>query len=124
MSPIISASGLLDRSVRFVDARTGPKARERYGQAHVHGAVFADMEHDLSAHTANPAHGGRHPLPAIDAFARTLGVWGIGPDDEVVIYDEAGGANAAARAWWMFRAIGHTRVQVLDGGFAAAQRAG
>jgi thiosulfate/3-mercaptopyruvate sulfurtransferase len=42
----------------------------------------------------------------------------------VVIYDACGGGNAAARLWWMLRALGHTRVSVLDGGLQAALGAG
>jgi thiosulfate/3-mercaptopyruvate sulfurtransferase len=57
-------------------------------------------------------------------FAAQLGAWGIGPATEVVVYDAAGGGNAAARLWWMLRAIGHQRVEVLDGGPDAALEAG
>jgi thiosulfate/3-mercaptopyruvate sulfurtransferase len=53
-----------------------------------------------------------------------VGAWGIGPDTEVVAYDSAGGSNAAARLWWMLRALGHERVAVLDGGLQAALAAG
>jgi thiosulfate/3-mercaptopyruvate sulfurtransferase len=42
----------------------------------------------------------------------------------VVVYDEQSGANAAARVWWMLRALGHDKVQVLDGGLAGAQASG
>jgi thiosulfate/3-mercaptopyruvate sulfurtransferase len=35
-----------------------------------------------------------------------------------------GGANAAARLWWMLKSIGHSRVQVLNGGFQAAIKSG
>lgn len=100
--------------VRVLDARGGPKAREGYDAAHVRGAHFADLERDLSA-PDDPARGGRHPLPPIDAFRATLGRWGIGPETPVVIYDTSGGVLAAARAWWMLRAVGHEAVAVLDG---------
>ena len=40
------------------------------------------------------------------------------------MYDDKNGANAAARFWWMLRAVGHKQVQVLDGGYAAALTAG
>ncbi len=45
---------------------------------------------------------------------------GIDPAAKVVVYDDRGGANAAARFWWMLRAVGHADVSVLDGGWAAA----
>jgi thiosulfate/3-mercaptopyruvate sulfurtransferase len=119
-SPLISPEELratLD-AVRLLDAR--PAAA--YATGHLPGAVNADLERDLStAHHAghDPARGGRHPLPAAGEFARQLGAWGITPTTPVVVYDAAGGANAAARAWWMLRALGHGNVRVLDGGLAA-----
>ena len=54
----------------------------------------------------------------------TLGLLGIGPETPVVIYDDQGGANSAARAWWMLKAVGHEAVQVLNGGLNAALSAG
>ncbi|HEX6240638.1 MAG TPA: sulfurtransferase, partial [Polyangiales bacterium] len=95
-----------------------------YQRAHLAGAHFVDLEHDLAAHPADAAHGGRHPLPDPALFAARLGAWGIAPEHHVVIYDDQNGANAAARTWWMLRALGHTRVQVLDGGIQAAEAIG
>jgi len=63
-------------------------------------------------------------LPSLQQWRATLGLLGIGPDTHVVIYDDQGGANSAARAWWMLKAIGHEAVQVLDGGLKAAISAG
>ena len=122
--PIISPSQLaaLPDAV-LLDCRTGPDARERYERAHLRGAVFVDLETDLSA-KGNPARGGRHPLPDAKVFGERLGRWGVRPGAPVVAYDDQGGANAAARLWWMLRAIGHERVQVLDGGLQAAEAAG
>ena len=92
-------------------------------QSHLRGAVFADLERDL-AKLGDPRRGGRHPLPDVAAWCKTLGRWGITPQTSVVVYDAAGGANAAARAWWMLRAVGHREVAVLDGGLEAAIAAG
>lgn len=100
------------------------RARDAYAQAHLRGARFLDAEHDLASHVADASRGGRHPLPPATAFAITLGRLGIGPETDVVICDDQGGVNAAARAWWMLRALGHTRAYVLDGGLAAARAAG
>jgi thiosulfate/3-mercaptopyruvate sulfurtransferase len=123
MKPIVSAAELAERldSVRLIDARGG--GREAYAQSHLRGAVFADLERDL-ARPRDPSRGGRHPLPDIADWCRTLGNWGITPATPVVIYDAAGGANAAARAWWMLRAVGHNDVAVLDGGLQAAVASG
>jgi thiosulfate/3-mercaptopyruvate sulfurtransferase len=90
--------------------------REAYLKAHIPGAGYADLNHDLSA--SIQAHTGRHPLPAPEAFARRMGALGIGNDSQVVAYDEANG-SFAARLWWLLRWIGHQRVAVLDGGIKA-----
>ena len=49
-----------------------------------------------------------------------VAAWGITPASQVVVYDASGGGNAAARLWWMLRALGHRQVLVLDGGLAGA----
>ena len=124
-SPLISAPDLatLKDQVRLLDCRTAAE----YEAGHLPGAINADLERDLSRVTAegfDPAKGGRHPLPDLRAWRDTLGRWGITPDTAIVCYDSQGGANAAARAWWMLRASGHERVRVLDGGLQAAQAVG
>lgn len=123
--PVVMAQELRGRSdLVWLDARPGPAGRAAYDELHVAGAAHADLDRDLSGDASRPEDGGRHPLPALGAFAATLGRWGIRPETPVVIYDDQGGANAAARAWWMLRAVCHADVAILDGGFAAAVRAG
>jgi thiosulfate/3-mercaptopyruvate sulfurtransferase len=92
------------------------RGREAYLAGHLPGAVFLDVETDLSA----PGGGrgrplGRHPWPGEEQVGRVLGAAGIGPADTVVAYDDQAGA-VAARAWYVLRAHGHERVAVLDGG--------
>jgi len=96
--------------------------REGYAIAHLPGAVFADMETDLSGAKvgSDGAFRGRHPLPERDALVETLRGWGIDDDTQVVAYDAHGGMFAA-RLWWLLRWIGHEAVAVLDGGMAAWQ---
>jgi thiosulfate/3-mercaptopyruvate sulfurtransferase len=124
MDPVIAPEALarLENVVLF-DCRSGPGARAEYARGHLPGALFADLETDLSQ-KGDPARGGRHPLPSAEVFAKRLGEWGVSPDTHVVAYDDQGGANAAARLWWMLRALGHPNVQVLDGGLPAALVAG
>ncbi|MCU1231993.1 MAG: Thiosulfate sulfurtransferase [Acidobacteria bacterium] len=116
MSVLIAPSELAKHlnNVVLLDAR--PAAD--YAAGHLAGARHASLDTQLSA-ASDPgfdaAHGGRHPLPPLDRWLAQLGAWGIGPSTHVVIYDDQLGANAAARAWWMLRAIGHESVQVLDG---------
>lgn len=126
LEAIVSASALCARlgTVRVLDCRSGPDARARYLERHLAGALHADLERDLSGDRSRPERGGRHPLPPIEAWCATLGRLGVDPSTPVVLYDDVGGANAAARAWWMLRAVGHLEAAVLDGGMAAAERAG
>lgn len=116
------AATLLGRAV-FLDARAEPGADDAYARAHVRGALRADLERDLSE-PGDPAEGGRHPLPPLDVWLARLGSWGITPSTQVLIYDDAGGGMAAARAWWMLRAVGHVSVAVVDGGWQALLEAG
>ena len=97
--------------------------RAAWHQAHLPGAGYVHLDEDLSD-KRKPASEGRHPLPDDAAFAALLGRLGIGPDDQVVCYDAADGAMAAARLWWLLRLYGHARVAVLDGGLAAWQALG
>ncbi|QNF34234.1 sulfurtransferase [Adhaeribacter swui] len=108
----------------LVDARSGPESRANYQQLHLQGARFVDLEQELSHKKASAAEGGRHPLPDINQFAQVLAKLGITPDSQVIVYDDKNGANAAARFWWMLRAVGHEKVQVLNGGIQAALAAG
>lgn len=130
MPPLCSAQSLRallahpPADLVLIDARSGADAGERYAAGHLPGARHVDLDHDLAAHTDDPAQGGRHPLPTPAAFAAVLGRLGIGTNSRVVVYDDKGGANAAARFWWMLRSAGHAGVQVLDGGWPAALAAG
>lgn len=94
--------------------------RDGYLEGHIPGAVFVDLDRQLS----DPAsERGRHPLPSAERFTaemRSLGVSGARP---AVVYD-AGTSTAAARAWWLLRYFGHPEVAVLDGGLAAWMAAG
>ena len=113
------------REWRLFDCRHDlmkPEAGEQqYRAAHIPGAVFASLDHDLSA----PKNGknGRHPLPDAQAFVSWLGKQGLKADDQAVCYD-GGSGSMAARLWWMLRWIGHENVAVLDGGFAKWTREG
>ncbi len=60
--------------------------------------------------------------PTAEKFAITLSELGISKKSYVVIYDDSNGSNAAARFWWMLKAVGHEKVQVLNGGFREAKK--
>jgi thiosulfate/3-mercaptopyruvate sulfurtransferase len=105
---------------RVFDCRYDLSAPEKgvalFESGHIPGALHVHMDRDLSA----PKSGtnGRHPLPDPGSFAGWLGARGVRQSDQIVAYDDSGGAYAA-RLWWMLRWIGHETVAVLDGGFSA-----
>jgi thiosulfate/3-mercaptopyruvate sulfurtransferase len=89
--------------------------QREYQAAHIPGAVYADLNRDLSG----PKSGtnGRHPLPDPQALALTFGRLGIASGRQVVAYDHDTG-QWASRLWWLLRWLGHDAVAVLDGGFS------
>ena len=125
---VVQAAALLelknDTAFILVDASAGPTAKDQYIAAHLEGALFVDLEQQLANKKADAANGGRHPLPTVEQFAGVLQQLGISPDSHVVIYDDKNGGNAAARFWWMLKAVGHEKVQVIDGGLQTAVAAG
>lgn len=125
MSPIISPSELkklLTENLVILDARVGNDVYHNYLEKHLKGARFIDLDKDLAEIGKDAAFGGRHPLPGIKKFAEALSDLGISENVHIVIYDDKNGANAAARAWWMLKAFGLEKVQVLDGGFQNAEK--
>jgi thiosulfate/3-mercaptopyruvate sulfurtransferase len=128
MNPVISPEQtfeyLKSSELILIDARAGAEAKKQFQSRRLSGARFVDLETDLSDIKANAKDGGRHPLPEPQKFSLLLARLGISPEKHVVVYDDRSGAMAAARFWWMLRAMGHERVQVLDGGFEAAIRSG
>ncbi|MBS1846596.1 MAG: sulfurtransferase [Actinobacteria bacterium] len=100
----------------YMDGRSG---RAGFEGGHLPGAVFVDLDTALTAHL-DPAIGGRHPLPEPDDFAAAMAALGIGDDDTVIAYDDAGGV-IAGRLIWMLRATGH-EAALLDGGVGAWRR--
>ena len=120
-APLIAAEALAERlgdpqlaifDCRFDLARPD-SGRARYEDEHLPGAVYADLNRDLSAPVSSVS--GRHPLPEPGDFAARLRAWGVNRDSTVVAYDD-GNAMYASRLWWMMRWVGHERVAVLDGG--------
>jgi thiosulfate/3-mercaptopyruvate sulfurtransferase len=90
---------------------------QAWAAAHIPGAFYAELDSDLSD-LSRPGLG-RHPLPDETAFSAVLSRWGWTPDHTLIAYDDAGGALAAARLWWMLRLVGARNVAVLDGGWSA-----
>ncbi len=121
-SPLVSATEALalhcSVSVRFVDAtwylpNVPQDASSVYAAEHIPGAVHFDIDK-----VADPASDLPHMFPTASQFAACIGEMGIANDDRIIVYDRSR-CVASARAWWMFLAFGHARVQVLNGGLNA-----
>jgi thiosulfate/3-mercaptopyruvate sulfurtransferase len=128
ISPIIKPAELIalypDKDLVIVDASNRIGAKGNYASQHLEGALYVDLNTQLANINADVSIGGRHPLPELEDFSKTLTSLGITPKSHVVVYDDKNGANAAARFWWMLKSVGHNKIQVLDGGFQAAVKAG
>ena len=126
---------VFDCSFDLADPHAG---HAQYRSAHIPGAVYAHLDHALSAlhgapgaHGAvitageadTPASGGRHPLPSREKFAIWLSSVGLANTMQAVVYDRNSSAFCG-RLWWMLKWLGHDAVAVLDGGLPAWQAQG
>ena len=118
-SHIVSTAWLADRldqnKVKILDGSFYLPAEQRdaeaeYAAAHIPGAQRFNIDKVCAPESGLP-----HMFPSEEAFADAVGAMGISNDDMVVTYD-GGKLTGACRVWWMFRAFGHDKVSVLDGG--------
>ena len=116
---LVSTEWLADHldapDVRIVDGSFYLPAQKRnpraeYESQHIPGAVFFDI--DEIADTSSPLP---HMLPSPEKFSARVRKLGLGDGNKIVIYDTTP-MTGAARVWWMFRAMGHKDVSILDGG--------
>ncbi len=128
LSPLITATELIKlhqtSSIILIDTSNGKNAYDNYLESHLQGALFIDLNTQLADIKEDVSFGGRHPLPSLEQFSKVLSDLGITPESHVVVYDDKNGANASARFWWMMKAVGHEKVQVLNGGKSTAEGAG
>jgi len=126
ISPIIEVDELLkiykNPDVMIFDVSNGKNAKANYGTEHIEGAFFVDLNTQLADIKNDLSDGGRHPLPKIENFSKTLTDLGISKDRHIVIYDDKNSSNASARFWWMLKSVGHEKVQVLNGGLSQAKK--
>lgn len=126
--PLFDVADLLKihqkHDVLIFDVSNSPNARNNFELEHLEGAFFIDLNTQLADIKSDLSKGGRHPLPEISSFVSTLSELGIEPSKQIVIYDDTNGSNAAARFWWMLKAVGHENVQVLNGGLIEAKKNG
>jgi len=126
LTSIIEIAELLEiyqnPEVLIFDVSSGKDARSNYEKEHLQGAFFVDINTQLAEIKMDLSKGGRHPLPNIETFAKTLSDLGISKDNHLILYDDKNGSNAAARFWWMLKSVGLEKIQVLNGGFSEAKK--
>jgi len=123
LQPGLPVLRILDCSTYMTPQPVGPSkissGRADYLAGHIPGALHVDMAQDLS----DPSGAYPYTLLSVAAFDALMQRLGIGRDDHVVVYGRSAMVTVT-RAWFVLHAMGHARVSVLDGGFAAWQALG
>jgi thiosulfate/3-mercaptopyruvate sulfurtransferase len=128
LPPLVSTEWLGTRlgrdALRVVDGSwylpdSGRDAAAEYAAGHLPGAVFFDLDASSDQAVQLP-----HMLPDAGTFGARMASLGLSDGDDLIVYDGSGVNLSAARVWWMFRAFGHARVAVLDGGSGKWRREG
>ncbi len=83
---------------------------QQYQTSRIPGAVFFNIDEIANKETDLP-----HMLPTEEAFSSAVSDMNINNSDHVIIYDRLG-IFSAPRVWWTFRAMGHNKVSILNGG--------
>jgi thiosulfate/3-mercaptopyruvate sulfurtransferase len=99
---------IVDGSFYLPAQKRNPRAE--YESQHIPGAVFFDIDEIADTTSSLP-----HMLPSPEKFSARVRKLGLGDGNKIVIYDTTP-MTGAARVWWMFRAMGHKDVAILDGG--------
>jgi thiosulfate/3-mercaptopyruvate sulfurtransferase len=114
----------VETPARFIDTRFNlmdvSEGRALYEKEHIAGAVYFDLEKDLSDMSKKE---GRHPMPEKEQLVKLFEAAGLSLNDRIYVYDQ-GGAPFAPRAWWMLTFAGFKNARVVNGGFEALKQAG
>ena len=109
-NPIVSATWLQehlnDSDLIVLEARLDQKP-----DLQIKGARLFDIKNNFSD-TGNPLP---NTFPSEEKFTAEAQKLGINSNSTIVVYDTTG-IYSSPRAWWMFKAMGHPNVFVLDGG--------
>jgi len=92
---------------------SGLNATEIFKKQHIPNSIFIDLEEISDQNSDLP-----HMMPTEKDFSKKISSYGIKNDDQLIIYD-AHGIFSAARIWFVFKAFGHKKVSILNGGFPA-----
>lgn len=102
---------ILDCSVSM-GRQEGDCHRVNFHVSHIKGAQYLDLDYLKDMRSDLP-----FMLPSEKAFVDRMKVLGVKMSDHVICYDTGAMQFFGYRAAWMFKAMGHPNVQVLDGGF-------
>ncbi|MGO1247518.1 MAG: sulfurtransferase [Oceanisphaera sp.] len=110
------ATHLHDPNLVVLDASWYMPAAKRSGEQEwlsqrIPGAQFFDFDSKIKDENSPLPH----MLPSAEQFSRQVSSLGVNNHSCIVIYDGSG-IFSAPRVWWMFKAMGHEHVAVLDGG--------
>jgi len=116
LSPFSLRDAINSSSVSVLDAtwflpNSPRKPLLEFKSKHIPGAHFLDLNKVASPNK----FGLSHAMPSARTFAVACESFGIQPDSHVVIYDTHG-VFSSPRALFMFRAFGHQKSSILDGG--------
>ncbi len=92
------------------------RGQRDYARSHIPGAVYANLDDDLSSPITNDS--GRHPMPDIKKLCQWLADCGLNRQTQVIVYDDSYGAMSS-RLWWLLKCLGHEAVAIVDGGWQA-----
>ena len=126
--PLVSVEWLIENfdhpQLKILDASWHLPKMERDGRSEwlnerIPDSRFFDYDGEIKDQSSSLPR----MLPGPDLFSDSVKKLGINMDSMVVVYD-SNKLFSSPRAWWMFRAMGHQNVAVLDGGLQAWKDAG
>lgn len=121
--PQFLAENLSAENLIILDASMKPVTNIGVAQPTVPTYIPGSLRFDYDTHICDHNTSLPHMMPTPEFFTEEMQKMGIRKDSAIVVYDNVG-VYASPRAWWMFRAMGHDNVAVLDGGLPAWINAG
>lgn len=113
----IAYSNYFCSGIKFIDAswhlNKTRNAKEEFLVGRIPGASFFDIDDISDKHSNLP-----HMLPSEKVFEEKISSMGISSKNHIIVYASAG-SFSAPRVWWTFKAFGHDRVSVINGGLPA-----
>ena len=125
LNPIVSAAWLFEKleNPNLVILDASPRENKsslipEFTNIQIKGALQFDME-KVFLDKENPIP---NMMPNEKVFEVECRKLGINNDSFIVVYDNLG-VYTSPRVWWMFKAMGHSKIAVLDGGLSAWKNA-